>query len=271
MIQIEFDDRECLAIDLSRNPIADYIQYSFKHLQNLDLNIEIYDMPNIHWPGKDVIFTKLKNSAVLLDIDIDLTRLSEQEYLNALHKIYENGYDGKDNVWLDFHESIHMIEHMIEGSKNSRLIIDYRQKAGPLVHKFDRKNLTFGSTSVSRGTCYVKWMELGKTPFRYFNDSEPSSIERILQLVKPWINLKPAMHIALEDCDFYKKFEERENEFNQWFAPFKDQWCQYWNIEDWKPTEMFTVIPIGHLIEIDRLSDLLNQHILPTRISCKPN
>tara|TARA_R110000868_G_scaffold159457_3_gene388290 strand:- start:3721 stop:4533 length:813 start_codon:yes stop_codon:yes gene_type:complete len=270
MIKIKFGDDKSFIIELLNNPVADYIQNSFKHLQNLDLDIAIYDMPNTQWPSKDHIVTMLKNSAVLLDIDIDLTQILEQEYLNTLHKIFENGYDGKDTVWLDFHESIHMIESY-ENTRSSRFTINYRQKGGPLTRKFDRKNLTLGSTFVSRGTCYVHWNELGKTPFRYFNDGEPSSIERILQLVKPWVYLKPVISIALKDQDIYEKFEERKDEFNRWFAPFKDQWCQYWNLEDWNPTEMFTIIPIGHLPDIDRFSDLLDQNILPTRISCKPN
>ena len=44
MIKIKFDDDKSFIIELLNNPVADYIQYSFKHLQHLDLDIAINNM-----------------------------------------------------------------------------------------------------------------------------------------------------------------------------------------------------------------------------------
>jgi hypothetical protein len=259
MLTITLDDNSIFDIKLNSNPVGQYIEKSFKHLQHLPLPTKIYDYPAYYVNDKDLLYTTLIDSAKKLNIDIDVSKLVNQEYLNYLHEIYEHGYKKGTNVWLDFHEMIHSIEKLNNGDIiDDQIIVNYRDAAGLLEKPFDRNYLQYAVQNVSAGTCYCRWSELGKHPYQYWLDKEPNDIIRLCQLATPWTILRPSFTIALEDTDLFLSKEELQ-EFNTWFSEYKDQWIQHWNLKSWDEKEMNSVIPIGEILDVSTFKEKIHK------------
>jgi len=268
MLTLFLNDESTFNIDVENNPISQYIEKSFRHLQHLPIPFHIYDYIKRHITDKDLLYTNLINSAAHLGIKVETRQLGDQKYLNELHKIYEFGYNKGSNVWLEFHEMIHFIESL--NNMNQRMIkdqfeINYRDQAGPLEKPFDRTYLKHSTHTIDKGTCYCHWSELGKTPYQYWMDNEPDDIARICTLAKPWTMLRPSFTIALEDIDF-KLSQKQEQEFNKWFSKYKKQWLEYWKLDSWSEHEMNAVIPIGKISNIDLLKNKMHSCATPTYI-----
>jgi hypothetical protein len=262
ILNIQFANSN-LKIFLYDNPVADVIYTKFKHLANVP--IELYE--------GDVFFNcgtieqaglKLVDYARALGIDIDSSLFQDQSYLNFLHRLYEENFNGHE-LWLKFHEHIHIVEKILYNRVQPIVSIDYRTRAGKLEEKFDRKFLQYATDRVAKNQCFVQWQELAKTPYQYFANKEPNDITRICQLVKPWLSLRPSLHFACDEIDFLADSDPEA--FDQWFAKYKEPWCAYWNVPDWNSLEPFLVIPIGEIESADLLVDKLKNNQLPLRIT----
>ena len=248
-------------MELYNNTTAERIVKAYKHLQHLPLNFRPYDYIIKYKDNPELVADALKTAAEKLSIDVDLTGLARSEYRNNLHEIYEKGYDGSAD-WLEFHEMIHAVEMLAEGTVKDTVTIDYRQNSGQLTKQFDRQQLADGVTKVSKGTCYCHWAELGKDPFTYWADQEPDNINRFCELAKPWLWFKPVITVALEDIDF-KPSVERIDRFNQWFNNYQQSWIQHWKLDNWTIEEIFTVIPIGKLMNLEQFKLQIQQGSYP--------
>jgi len=267
MLTLTLNDNSTVDIELNQNPVSQYIKKSFRHLQHLPIPFHIYDYQKYYINHKDLLYSTLIDSADKLGIDVDVLRLSDQKYLNSLHKIYETGYNKGTNIWLEFHEMIHLIELANDCRLvNSQLIINFRDSAGPLEKPFNREYLKHSVQSVTQGTCFCQWGELGKIPSQYWIDNEPDDTQRLCQLAKPWTVLRPFFIIALDDIDFRMSLEKQQ-EFDAWFAKHKQAWIQYWNLSSWSESEMNSVIPIGQVKDISQLIDKLNSGAILDKIT----
>jgi hypothetical protein len=270
MLILTLDDKSNFDITINSNPVSEYIIKSFRHLQHLPIPFHIYDYPKYYSSNKDLMYSNLISSADKLGVEIDVLKLTNQDYLNYLHKVYETGYNKGTNIWLEFHEMIHLIESLNNKNKHStdQIIINFRDSAGPLEKSFDKEYLAYSAQTITKGTCFCQWSELGKVPIQYWMDNEPDNIQRLCQLAKPWTILRPSFIIALEDIDF-RLSPEKQQGFNEWFAKHKQVWMQHWKLDSWSEAEMNSVIPIGQVKDISLLVNKIHSGRILTKIAVR--
>jgi hypothetical protein len=254
-MQLHLDNTQ-IQLTLYSNPVADYVLQQFKHLQHVDLESGPRDNAynSVH-VDPAAVREHIQTAAAELNIKLQ-DRLDNQEYLNYLHELYEKNFNGH-RLWLDFHEMIHTAEQHNGHLYPKIFTVDYRTKAGALTKSFNRDYLKYAITSLRKGQAYIIWQELGKTPYNYYVDSEPNNIQRLCELAKPWLHLRPSFFIACEDFDFVACADFAG--YCDWFDAYRTAWCQHWGIQDWTDEESFMVIPIGEVGDIDTLIDNLKQ------------
>ena len=186
-----------------------------------------------------------------------------QDYVNELHHHYEVGYDGHPD-WLSFHEHIHLCESFFY-SKLDILTLDYREKSGPLERPFQYEWTQYLTTKIEPGDVFVPWAELGKTPYNYWRDGEPDDADRLAELAKPWLKLRPKLCVALQSVDRLDKID-REN-FDLWWQQHKIRWCESWDIPDWTVENMYGVSVVGQVKQYPDLVDKLQHNINPTLVT----
>lgn len=248
------------------NPVADKIRTMYRYLKHIPLKFYEWDSPFYYKKvGSNRILDSLTKLGKYVGIDVDKELCSrDPTYTNYLHQIYENSYNG-DPVWLEFHEHIHLYEI----SQNKRtlrnlILIDYREKSGLLNSKFEFEWSRFFVTKIKKGDVVVQWAELGKCPYKYWIDQEPNDIVRLCQLAKPWLELKAQFYIATEDIDFLSDMHIEE--FESWWANWSTPWCHHWNIPKWGPNEIAGNVVIGKILEIDKVTNLVNAGVYPVGI-----
>ena len=253
-MKLVFSNNTTVALHTQPGPATDFILKSVKHLQHINLNFKEWDNPySLTSPEKMIV-----RYAKKLNLEsINQSLLEDQTYLNYLHKIYEKGFDGNP-TWLDFHEQIHRCE--IRSNKKKQILnIDWRTNAGPLQKPFNYSWLEGATTKVNTGDIIVKWSELGKTPYVYWENKEPDDINRLVELSKPWIEIIPKFHICLEDIDFLAK-RDIDN-FNKWWQHKEQLWCKHWKIPAWSIIHQHSVIKIGSIDCVEQLNNLLRNNI----------
>lgn len=250
---------DTVSFDLIESPLEAIYQRCIGHLRHIDIPFKPWDNPYYD----DDCAEKLKCCAdkVGITVDKNLILQKNQEYLNFLHRLYEQSYDGSPD-WLDYHEHIHLCEEY--NHKHRHLHINYREKAGLLERPFDFKWLDYSTTEVKAGDVFVQWAELGKTPYTYWKNKEPNDINRIRELCKPWLRLRPKVLVAIDDYSYYKS----SIEFNQWWQNYHDAWCSHWNIPRWDLKDMKSVIVFGKMTmeQLDKLKKLLQHNQTPLRL-----
>jgi hypothetical protein len=265
MCNIILDNENQYSIELDDNPLSEYYKKCLKHLQHIRLNYSIFDYPKYRVTS-DTIKSIFLESSKHLGVNIDIDQLTKQDYLNYLHGVYEVEYPRtQDPIYLDFHEMIHLSEACFVKNNvfDNIVTINFRNNAGLLQKTFDRTHLSYGTTKVRKGTCFLRWNELGKTPYSYFIDNEPDNIDRLCELAKPWTTLRPALYVALEDVDFNRDLSN----FNDWFRKYEEEWKSHWGLHDWSPEEQFTVISIGVVREIDDLEKDIESGSIIVRVT----
>lgn len=255
-------DRSVVSIILNDNSVASIIKGFYQHLQHIPPNFKPWDSSYYLDMPREQLVNQLVKFGRLVDVDVDYNRCFDydQDYLNSLHKIYENSYKGNP-AWLDFHEHIHMCEK--RQKRPCTMLIDYREKSGLLEKKFNLDWMLDNKTSVCAGDVFIEWAELGKTPYVYWRNSEPNDIKRLCQLSKPWLKLRPRLTVALQDFDFANIDTQG---FNNWWKDYESLWCQHWNINHWGITEIISVNVIGNVDNLDLLKTNLQEGKLLTKI-----
>ena len=264
-MQIVFSDNASLEMLLHSTPLTEYYQKTYKHLQHVSIPFREWDAPwYLSRIGYEGLIDQLVLIAKKINIDIDRAQclLRNQNYFNHVHEIYEQQYDGNP-VWLDFHEHIHMCEKFHE-PKQKILQIDYREKAGMLEKSFDHNWLNLATTKINAGDVFVEWAELGKNPYYYWHNNESTDITRMCELIKPWLKLKPALKIAMEDVD---KLEHiRVSEFEHWWDQHNAPWCKHYGIASWTTADIFSAIVIGRVPEYQLVAQQLENNQHPIRV-----
>ena len=260
-MRICFTNGEWVEFELS-GPVAPVLEHMYEYLQNVALPWRPWDSP-IYQASPAAA---LVQAGAVLGIDVDEAQCRDQLYLNSLHAIYERKYDGRP-AWMDYHENIHRCERPIL-THLEPMPLDHRELAGPVQQPFDLEWLTHGTTCVERGTVFVAWAELGKIPYQYWLDGEPDSLERMCELVKPWLALKGRIMVALENKDFFSYVRRRRHMFNDWWQQYETAWCRHWGIDSWSLEQQRTVVPIGHMQpkQCDQVLEWLGQGHYPSHV-----
>ena len=265
-MKLLFNDKSSISIK-TRDCLAwSEVHKIYRHLQHVDIPFKAWDNP--HYASQHSfksLVDKLAHFGKLLDIDIDISRCLrlDQTYYNLIHKIYEDNYNGNP-TWLDFHEHIHMCEKYKRQSSGA-LYLDWREKAGPLIKKINKDLYTDLTTKITNGDVFTMWSELGKPPYQYWKDGEPNNIKRICELAKPWDKFNPVLCVAMQDVDLLDNIDV--NSFNQWWAPYQQDWCKHWGIKKWSLQDMRGVLVYGTIDNIELLNYNLMNNISPVRMS----
>jgi len=263
-MKILFANGAHVDIVLSSLPITNTILPIFKHLQHVTLPFRDWDNPYYSKSlTHDQLVEALQKFGKCVDVDVDPQRCDDQNYLNKLHQIYEAGYDGRSS-WLDFHEHIHLCEAEKPCADLYVLSLDYRELSGPLEKKFDLTWLEHCSNTVKAGDVYIEWAELGKSPYSYWLSQEPNHINRLCELAKPWLKLRPKLRVSLQDHDLLGGIDAMG--FQGWWAQYHDAWCQHWNVPSWTLQQMYTAAVFGNIPNLDIMIDLLKNRINPVKV-----
>ena len=261
-MQIVFSNNTTVDLVLEPTPLATVYQKIYKHLSHVPV-------PFREWDGPFYCntLTELVEKLIFYASKVSVTVCREsclnqdQDYFNDIHKIYENNYNG-DTAWLNFHEHIHMCEKW--PTQQSRLTIDYREKMGMLEQPFDSDWLENATTKIKAGDVFVKWSELGKTPYGYWKDREPNDMVRMCELAKPWVNLIPKILVALADMDTLSNVDILA--FESWWKHHSEEWCRHWNLSSWSTVDIFSVVRLGHVSEFKTIIEQLKNNHTPTKI-----
>jgi hypothetical protein len=213
-----------------------------------------------------MLIEKLIKTFKDVGISVTFQKLKIQECLNELHDLYFNNFDkSKEHAdqkkWLEIHDLIHLLE---TNDDRNCLWFDYKEMAGPLIKKFNRKFLKYATTTIKKGYCYFCAHELGKDLYKYWNDGEPNDLKNICRVSKPWLFLRPLLDVAIKDSVDKKKYDSPG--FSNWLKDFKDPWCMHWGLKDWNPWELSAHIPIGYIPNIDYLIDRFARKYYPNKI-----
>ena len=269
-MKLLFSDNSTIELAIDNSQVGTVYQKIYKNLTHVPIPFLKWDNP---YYLKNISYNELVNQLMIyakqvsVDVDKELCLQKNQQHFNDIHKIYEKNYDGR-KVWLDFHEHIHMCE---EYHYPCRILhIDYREKSGLLEKKFDMAWMSTATTKIKKGDIFIEWSELGKTPVGYWKNNEPNNINRLCELSKPWLKLRPKLLIATEDIDKLKDIETLDNikidDFNRWWEQYNAPWCKHWGIERWSIVDMNSVIVFGKVPEIDTLIGYLKNNIMPIKV-----
>jgi len=265
-MKILFSNGTVADIMLLSVPLADVYKKIYKHLSHVPIPFSDWDNP---YYIESITHCELVDRLIWygnklsIKIDQDLCLAQDQHYLNSVHQIYETNYDGNPD-WLHFHEHVHLCEKHMRFQRHKVLHIDYRDKAGLLEKPFDRKWLDNSTTEIKAGDVFVRWAELGKIPYTYWLNNEPDDFSRLCELAKPWLKLRPQIHIALEDIDTLENIKQEE--FDLWWKDHSQKWCQYWNIQSWTLRDMYSVSVFGKVSNIETIQEQLTNKINPSKV-----
>ena len=262
-IIISWPNGNFVELYLLENTLSDYYYRCVTRLKNIDLQFSPRENPLDCTYNEDILAEKLTNNFKELGFFVDSQKLKIQNYLNYLHDLYFNNFDkSKDHKkWLEIHDLVNLLEKI---RKNRSCIwFDYKELAGPLIKKFDRKFLKDATTTIKKGYCYFSAHELGKDLHRYWQDGEPNDLKNICQLAKPWLFLRPLLDVGIRD---FESKEHSNTDFLIWVEGFKDGWCKHWGLEDWQPWELAARIPIGYIPNIDYLINRFANNDYPNKI-----
>lgn len=268
-MHLKFSDQSSIELAMLDNTMSREYLRIYKHLAAVPIPFRPWENPYFL---DNLTYRELVDQLVLLgkpvSVEVDRYRClnRDQEYFNYVHKIYENSYNGNPD-WLEFHAHIHMCEYYFDTSKDrdNFVILDYKEKSGPLSKPVTDEWRLNTIIEIKTGDIFVGQAELGKTPYRYWQDNEANDIKRMCELAKPWITLKPNIYIALKD--FNRLDNLKVEEFQLWWEPYRTQWEQHWGLSNWTISNMFGVSLIGKTNQAELVKQKLKSNILPVKVS----
>jgi len=265
-MQLILSDNSKFDITIKENRVWDQLKRGYKHLQHVPIQFYPWDNGRSDMNKGEVIQSFIDYAKKLnISIDKSLCEQYDQQYLNFLHETYEKNYDGRPE-WLQYHEHIHLLEKLKwDTHLNKKILhIRWRELAGMLEKPFEYDLINDSSTVIKKGDVFVKWQELGKIPYIYWDNGEPDNIDRINELCKPWIKLVYDFYIALEDIDFTENLNLTD--FNPWWAKYHDSFCKHYNIPQWNIEQMCCGIVFGKIENLDDLMNNLSGSTIPYKI-----
>jgi hypothetical protein len=264
---ITLTDETDIALDVVSSPVELVLRSMLKNLQHVPVPFRDWDNPYYQdTVSYEELVDQLDKFASKLDIVIDQSKClaRDDKYLNELHRIYEVQYNGNPN-WLDFHETIHLCQRFFYPRKNYIAFLDWREKAGPLLKKFEPQWSQYRTTQLTKGDVYLEWSELGKTPYTYWREQEPNDLARLNELAKPWLNFRPKLAIAMHDMNLLDGYKVVE--FSNWWKDYQESWCKNWNLTEWTLEDIHSGIVVYKVRDISQFELALKQKTYPRKIS----
>lgn len=269
-LKILWEDGKFVEILLEKNPIADFYAGCIKKLQHITLEFNPRHNPlDPVRSNLEEIKKRFVEYANNIGVIVNIENLENQPYLNELHSKYTESdvLKNKDHAWFLFHDYLHLLEDILQDKKNKRtnIFFDYKDRAGPLIKKFDRELLKYSKTSYSVGDCFITFSERGKDLYRYFLDNEPNDIEPMCEIAKPWLYLRPVLNVYVFAPVI--QIPEEDKKFINWLSKNKKEWCQHWNIDNWEPNETIARLPVGTVNDIEFMKKRFSVNNYPKKIS----
>jgi len=268
-LKIVWADGLIIDLKLADNPVTEFYYSCIRRLQHLDLFFGPRETPfHPMISDRDQTQKLLKTQLSEMNVDVDVSKLHDQCYLNYLHDIYLQQCSTSDRLgyaqWTHIHDTIHLLETQNNHRNHlSTVMFNYRNNAGLLYKKFDRSYLKYATQSVEPGTCFLTEQELGKNPLTYYQDQEPNDIDTVCRISKPWVNLIPTLNVATE----HTSSVAIPDNFVSWFETYKDRWCDHWKITNWSPAEIGAKIPVGHITNFAEFLERFRANVYPIRIT----
>jgi hypothetical protein len=251
--RIDLSDGVDIKLDIQDTAAGLALCSMLKHLQHVPVPFAELDNP---YCRKELdLDSHIVSKAALVGVDIQRDLLRDQQYLNHLHKLYEEQYDG-GLVWLGFHEDIHAIEERNRGTEPAVVKVNWRTLGGKITQPMTPDIESCAVGQVCAGDVFVCYGELGKPLYTYWRDQEPNQLSRVLQLCAPWTQFKPNIGIALEDCDL------KPHDWTQFL-----EWGQRINTTYWTALDLpckdlswqYSVIPVGKVSDVEILQQSLQE------------
>lgn len=223
---------------LANNLIAEKWFAKIKHLKNIPIDpieSELEDLSNLQEIYES--FCKEHNIEIK-----KFDNIKQQSVLNELHKIYEDNHEKLSRInsklLYKFHHAIHSAEVSYTNRKN--ITVGWGTKEGPLIETFNCN--PYYAEELEQNNLYLRWAELGKTPLHYWRNKEPSNQVRINELCKPHTTLRAQFNVCLESFK-PKTFDQN---FVEWFAPYKDTWLKHHKIAKWNEIDEYSAVLLAH-------------------------
>jgi hypothetical protein len=266
-IKIVWPDQKSVDLILFDGALSDWYYKCITHLKNVPLHFGPRENPLDLSNSNHDLRRSLIEHFSYFGISVNFEKLSSQNYLNQLHDHYLKNFDKNQQrvnqkKWLEIHDLIHLLEYNNDGS--GFIWMDYKESAGPLIKKFDRKLLQYSTSVIKKGHCYLSAHELGKDLYKYWNDKEPNDIKNICRISKPWLFLRPLIDVAIKDCEHIKY---QNISFLNWLQEYRNDWCRHWLLDDWQPQELCAFIPVGYIPEVDLLLERFSDLYYPVKIT----
>lgn len=219
------------------NHIGKIWQWQIEMLQQVP-----YSEIESKWPHKkhyswNQLVELVKKVTKTLDYNLDFELENTQDCSNKLHKVYEEIHathvtPGKIknqetlNLIYSFHHAVHDTEKTFNPIDYWK--IDWGYKAGLCTKEISLHD--YYEYPVPQNHITSQWSELGKTPVSYYIDNEPNNQQRINELVKPHLHLRPTFCINSNT----KTGDEFPQGFNEWWTSYAKIWYLKHNISDWE-------------------------------------
>lgn len=197
-----------------------------KHLQHLDFD---HIQSNYAQPQSSDLKTYYKKFCKIAGIEYDQEMdLDRQENLNHLHELFEKNHDRLSIIDPDALYAFHIAIHTRERKQVPlRLTSGWGVKEGMLSEKFNCNR--FYESEVKRNQLYLDWSELGKKPYTYWKNNEPSNQTRVNELCKPHMTFRAQFFVAGRDITPVPL----DRKFETWFDTYKQPWLDKYGLDKW--------------------------------------
>lgn len=234
--KLVFKNQENREVDLkyrlADSIVAEKWFKKIKHLKNIPIDNNESNLSD---------FTNLtdiyKDFCTFAGINEISLKIINQKKLNQLHELYEKFHSllskKKDNsILYKFHHAIHHYEST--SHEKNRIYVGWGVKEGPLTESFQCN--PYYSGKLQKNNIYLPWAELGKTPFTYWENKEPSNQKRFNELSKPHITLRARFMIPLQN----QTPKKLNSKFLNWFKKYKNKWLKQYEVEKWDEIDEFS-------------------------------
>lgn len=233
IIQDQNQQLHTIEYELADNPIAQQWFQKIKHLWRIPLcyyytstkhditNLTLFDLisQDLQWLNDRIGFIyKIKEFYTIQDFNnIHILTVNTQYQYNQKIR----------NVFHRLHRRIHMLEDALSSFVPSVIHAGWGEKEGMLTTTFKESPYNFYVPALKSGNLYMVWNEFGKTPYRFWQNQDPDTLEHFISTCKPQLTFRAEFVFCYKDRAPY----EFEPEFKLWFNRYQNVWTEKWNME----------------------------------------
>jgi hypothetical protein len=232
------------------NPVAQVWYKKILHLYRIPLSQHYTS--KIKKPSLDEICALISQDLMVLNekikIDYPIKQKYDQQDCNIIHDITISTQYGYPpyirEIFHTLHRNIHKLEKEIQHSSINHIIAGWGEKEGLLTTKFEKLPYDLYEYCMP-GSISLIWSEFGKTPWRYWKDSEIDNTQHFLKTCKPHQTFRAQFALSLQQSP-----RDFDVEFKLWFDAYRDAWQQNYHC-DWTPLYQWGGVPLARLDKKD--------------------